>query len=257
MISLAMIVKNEERRIARAIRSAGKCVGEVVVVDTGSTDRTREIAAELGAVVLDHPFTGDFSEARNVSLAACTGDWVLVLDADEFFPMPPGLMIETAVGETLGDLPNDYKGYYFLRHNFEDSTMAVTYSDFVLRLFRNVPGVEYRHRVHESVEESLDCICGKYGKLTSIPLSHYLIDRDAEYIQRKRKLYLDGLLRDISENPGDASRYDFLGCEYARAGNFEAASRAFEKLLELEPNHPTAREALADVLKLLGKDEAA
>ena len=82
-ISLAMIVKNEENRIRRAIAGARECVKEIIVVDTGSTDRTRDVSREAGATVLDYPFNGDFSAARNFSLTACTGEWILVLDADE------------------------------------------------------------------------------------------------------------------------------------------------------------------------------
>ncbi len=253
MISLAMIVKNEESRIRRAIQSVRSCVDEIVVVDTGSTDKTMDLAREMGARVLERPFDGDFSAARNVSLDACRGDWILVLDADEFFPMLPKICIETAVGGMIGDEPNPYKGFYLLRHNYEETTLAVTYSDFVLRLFKNAPGVRYTHRVHESLEETLDAVPGKYGKLTSFPLSHHVIERDEEYIQRKRTLYIDGLLKDIAENPADAGRYDFLACEYARIGDLKGAEDAFRKLLELDPDHPTVRAALNDILRLTGR----
>ena len=78
-----MIVRDEEETIARALMSVKPVVAEMIVVDTGSTDRTKEIAAELGAKVYDFPWTDSFSDARNFSLSKATGDWILVLDADE------------------------------------------------------------------------------------------------------------------------------------------------------------------------------
>lgn len=249
-----MIVKNEETRIGRAILSARNSVDEIVVVDTGSTDRTRAIARDMGAIVLDFPFQADFSAARNVSLAACAGDWILVLDADEFFPLSAKLMLETAVDRNLNGESNPYKGYYILRHNYEENEGWVTYSDHVLRLFRNSPGVKYKHRVHETVEESLDLLEGKYGKLTTIPLSHYLFERSAGYLETKHRVYVDQLLKDIADDPGDATRYDYLGCEYTRMGRLLEAEGAFRKLVELDPNNSAGRESLAEVQRLMGRD---
>ena len=257
MISLAMIVKNEEKRIGRCLAGVKDFVGEMIVVDTGSSDRTKDAARELGAIVSEYPFQGDFSAARNVSLSACRGEWILVLDADEFFPLSAKLMIETAVDLELDGAPNPYRGYYLLRHNYEENSGKVSYSDYVLRLFRNGPNVRYAHRVHETVEESLDRIAGKYGKLASMPLSHYLFERADSYMVSKQRLYLEGLLKDISDNPTDASRYDFLGCEYARAGRLDDAERAFRKFIELDPQNPGGREALAVVLRLMGRETEA
>lgn len=252
-----MVVKNEQNRIARAIRSVLGSVGEMIVVDTGSTDGTREMACELGAAVVEHPFNGDFSEARNVGLKECRGEWVLVLDADEFFPLSPKLLLETSVDPVVAGLTNPYKGYYVLRHNYEENDQAVSYSDYVLRLFRYIPGVTYRHRVHETVEESLDALDGKYGKLTSLPISHYLFERGESYLDAKRQVYLAGLLKDIEDDPSDAGRYDYLGCEYARLGRLEDAERAFRTLLKLDPQNPGGIESLAMVLQLLARDREA
>ncbi|MCK7508774.1 MAG: glycosyltransferase family 2 protein [Desulfobacterales bacterium] len=82
-LSLCMIVKDEEPHLAKCLMSVKPIVDEMIVVDTGSSDRTKSIAAALGARVFDHPWTNDFSEARNHSLSKASGDWILVLDADE------------------------------------------------------------------------------------------------------------------------------------------------------------------------------
>jgi glycosyltransferase involved in cell wall biosynthesis len=84
VLSLCMIVKNEQAVLDRCLASARDAVDEIIVVDTGSTDDTIEIARDHGARVLHHDFTDlDFAAARNRSLNAATGDFALVLDADE------------------------------------------------------------------------------------------------------------------------------------------------------------------------------
>jgi glycosyltransferase involved in cell wall biosynthesis len=88
-VSLAMIVKNESRCLARCLRSAREIVREIVVADTGSTDDSVKIAREFGAKIFHFDWIGDFAAARNFAIGRTTGDWILVLDADEW------------IGETL------------------------------------------------------------------------------------------------------------------------------------------------------------
>jgi len=82
-ISLCVIAKDEEENIARCLDSVRGVCDEIIVVDTGSRDRTAEVAASRGARVFDHPWGDDFAAARNAGLERATGRWILVLDADE------------------------------------------------------------------------------------------------------------------------------------------------------------------------------
>ncbi|MBL0712169.1 MAG: glycosyltransferase, partial [Desulfosarcina sp.] len=82
-LSLCMIVKNEEKYIARCLESLKPIVDEMIVVDTGSSDVTRDIVEVFGAKVFDFEWNDDFSAARNFSLKQASGDWILVMDADE------------------------------------------------------------------------------------------------------------------------------------------------------------------------------
>ena len=85
-ISACYIVKDEAARLSRSLASLTGAVDEIVVVDSGSTDDTVKIAVEFGAQVFQFPWCDDFSATRNFSLSKATGDWVLVVDADEYFP---------------------------------------------------------------------------------------------------------------------------------------------------------------------------
>src|SRR5205807_4207160 len=82
-VSLCLIVKNEEDNLPACLGSAADLVDEVVVVDTGSQDRTKEVAARFGAKVFDFPWVDDFAAARNESLRHATGDWAFWMDADD------------------------------------------------------------------------------------------------------------------------------------------------------------------------------
>src|SRR5580700_11310653 len=111
-LSLCMIVKNEERTLARCLDSARDLAGELIVVDTGSTDGTPRIAAGFGAEVIPFDFTlVDFAAARNCALARARGRWILMLDADETLDRASLPLIERLTA------PDDNAGYFLERHN--------------------------------------------------------------------------------------------------------------------------------------------
>ena len=92
-LSLCMITKNEEKNLSRCLDSIKDIVDEIIIVDTGSTDKTVEIAKSYGAHIYHYDWNNDFSKARNVSLQKATKDWILVLDADEVLPYEEGLKL--------------------------------------------------------------------------------------------------------------------------------------------------------------------
>lgn len=149
-VSLCMIAKNEERFLGECLQRAQAAVDEIVLVDTGSTDRTVAIAESFGAKVLHAPWQDDFSAPRNVGLAAATGDWILVLDADEFLQPGACERIRQAVQDP-GVL-----GYHmhFVNVYGDGKTLGV----MMVRLFRNLPGVAYQNVIHEQVTPSLQRI---------------------------------------------------------------------------------------------------
>ena len=143
-----MIVKNEREHLGRCLSSVKEIVDEMIVVDTGSTDGTQEIAREHGATLIQSTWENDFARARNRSLAEARGDWILVLDADEF--IPPGE--ETALRALLTrETPAAFNLVVQCSSDGGLTGMLV----HIVRLFPNRPDVRYEWPVHEQVMTSL------------------------------------------------------------------------------------------------------
>ena len=145
-LSVCIIAKNEEQFIAQCLQSIQGLAAQVVLVDTGSTDRTVEIARELGAEIHAFAWRDDFAAARNAALQQATGDWILMLDADEELPAAQHARLAQDMGQTNAlafRLPLVNAG----REN-EGRSM-------VPRLYRNLPGAFYRGRIHEQLFPSL------------------------------------------------------------------------------------------------------
>src|SRR3989344_2193313 len=118
-ISLCMITKNEEKYLGQCLDSVKELVDEIIILDSGSTDKTKEIAKKFKAKMLDFKWNDDFSEARNESLKHATKDWILVLDADEIIEKDDLEKIK----EIVKDKEND--GFQFLQKNYtNDSSIA-------------------------------------------------------------------------------------------------------------------------------------
>jgi tetratricopeptide (TPR) repeat protein len=150
-LTAALIVRDEEAMLPDCLASLAQFVDEVVVVDTGSTDGTREIAAASGTRVLDAPWEEDFSRARNVSLDAATGDWVLVIDADERLAAGAADGIREFIARTDVDAAE-----VTVRSATPEEDPLTRLSTLSVRLFRRLPGVRFTGLVHEQVRPSLE-----------------------------------------------------------------------------------------------------
>ena len=150
-LSVCIITLNEERRLPRAIDSVASFAGEVVIVDSGSSDRTRELARSAGATVIEQPWLG-FGAQRNVALDRATGDWVLELDADEW--CTPEFARELRAFLTLPPPPQFRMAVIPMRQRFlgRDLGPSGHYPFYRARLFRRD---SYRHDDARSVHEGL------------------------------------------------------------------------------------------------------
>jgi tetratricopeptide (TPR) repeat protein len=209
-------VKNEAKALGHCLESVRGLWDELVVLDTGSSDGTWELAASFGARVASFSWADDFSEARNACLALCTGDWILVLDADEALdPTDHATLRAACEGASVQafTLPirNYLRGGAFIgmdgaaRQNDgrygEGAGCSHYYLQHAVRLFRNQGAPVYRGRVHEIVElyfeekglplGTLDVAIHHYGKL------------DMEHDRGKQGTYFALALAEAAQQPGN------------------------------------------------------
>ena len=149
MLSLSMIVRDEEARIEACLKSVQGFADEMVLVDTGSVDGTIAAAEACGARVERMDWPGDFAPARNAALEHVTGDWVLVLDADEELRSEAIPQLKALMAQP------DVLVINLLRHEL-GATMA-PYSN-VSRLFRRHPRIRWSKPYHSMIDESVDAL---------------------------------------------------------------------------------------------------
>lgn len=150
-VSLSMIVRDEEESLAAVLADARAFCDELVIADTGSTDCSREVAARAGATVLDVPWADDFAEARNACLSACTGDWVVWLDADDRVG-PTAQRAFAAVLSRADDQVDVMTGPY--RYAFDPVTGECTFTVLRERVLRRAAAPQWQGAVHEAVDVS-------------------------------------------------------------------------------------------------------
>jgi glycosyltransferase involved in cell wall biosynthesis/FMN phosphatase YigB (HAD superfamily)/Tfp pilus assembly protein PilF len=242
-LSVCLIVKNEEEFLAQCLKSVRGLASQIIVVDTGSTDRTVEIAKEFGAEIYSFAWCDDFAAARNAALEHATGDWILVFDADEELPA-------TQHAPLLADMKKvDALAFRLPLVNAGQNDGR----SFVPRLFRNAPGVYYFGRVHEQAFPSLLPHCKNWGLKTALGTAEILhhgytkeMVRDRNKVERNLKL----LRLALAENPTDVNLVMNLGLELVRsdnlAGGVEQYRAAFRMMSAQPPDAvvPELREVL-------------
>ena len=147
-LSLAMIVKNEEALLERALACARAVCDELIVVDTGSTDRTVEIATRMGANVFHFDWIDDFAAARNASFDHCTSDWIIYLDADDIIPEASLGHIHSLKQAGFTDTYDMLTTVYEVR--FDEAGRPVTFYPRE-RIVRRSAGLRWHQRIHEYI----------------------------------------------------------------------------------------------------------
>lgn len=222
LLSLCMIVKDEEENLPRCLASIQGVVDEIIVVDTGSSDRTVEIARSFGARVFYHPWSGNFSEARNISLEKARGRWILVLDADEELVKEDGPKLRALIEDT------DKDGFLLRETNYigEKAGLEAVLNP-AFRLFRNHPKYRFRGAVHEQI---LSAVQENGGQIEAAPirLNHYGYLNQVTIDKNKIQRNLEIILRAVEKNPKDSFMRFNLGVEYLRLRDPEKALENFK-----------------------------
>ncbi|MBD2302963.1 MULTISPECIES: glycosyltransferase [Nostocales] len=213
-ISLCMIVKNEETTLPKCLNSVKDFVDEMVVLDTGSSDRTPEIAQQFGAEVHHFQWTNNFSTARNAALKYVTGDWVLVLDADEILNPSIVPQLQDAIQS------DEYILINLIRQ--EIGAVQSPYS-LVSRLFRNHPEIRFERPYHALVDDSVAAIIQKephwqVGYLQGVAILHTGYQKRAIAQNNKYIKAQAAMLEFLATHPNDPYVCSKLGALYVETG---------------------------------------
>lgn len=226
-VSLCMIVKNEEEYLGRCLSSINDIVDEIIIVDTGSTDKTVEIAKKFGAKVYYFKWNNNFSEARNESLKYATKDWILILDADDELHLEDRENFKALLNTEL-----DEKAIYYFE-TLSYFGCCIENGDIVVnlnpRLFKNNRGIYYKGEVHNQLvpeQGEINVICD------TIKIYHYGYLDDRIISKKKRKRNISILNEQIKKNPNDRFAYFNLGNEYAALDDMKNALECYYKAYE-------------------------
>lgn len=229
-VSACLIVRDEADNLDACLTGVAPHVSEVVIVDTGSTDGSQEIAHRHGARVIPHTWTDDFSAARNRGLAEARGDWILVVDADERLPPAEAHKIPSLTASPT------VAGWFLLlkhltRHGAEWQPR--------LRLFRNHPWARFRSPVHEDVLPAFE-EQGAELRQSDLILEHLGYVQGQARLSAKWNRNLRILERHLAAEPGDTLAAYHLGRQLVLLGRPDEGQNVLSRLLDT-PCPPSLR----------------
>jgi len=246
-LSLCIITKNEEKYLEQCINSVRGIADEIIVVDTGSTDGTKEIAKKFNAKIYDFEWSDSFSAAKNEAISHATKDWILVLDADEVIEEKDLGKIRNAIENPGENAAFALEQRSYINSHFEgaersnaDFKLVKDYPFFIshrlVRLFKNNLGLKFRHRVHELIEDSIREKNLKFPNLDAA-LHHFGSVKDEKHIQEKTEFYKKLIFKQLEDEP-DNARYCYQAARmFLGEGNFTSALKYFESTAKIDQNY--------------------
>ncbi|MBW2109295.1 MAG: glycosyltransferase [Deltaproteobacteria bacterium] len=214
-LSLCMIVKDEQAWLGRCLQSVKGCVDEIVVVDTGSTDRTVEIAKGFGARVYFHPWEGDFAKHQNQAIDHATGDWILRMDADEVLAADSCKKIREAIEDDKADA-------FFINYLSFFNNGASCLRESKIRIFRNLDEIRYQGAVHEQLTGY------RHPRTLNVDTYHYGYDLNGKEKERKLRRTTALIKKEIDKDPKNYFQHLCLAQCYAVNDQYpESIEQAF------------------------------
>jgi ankyrin repeat protein/glycosyltransferase involved in cell wall biosynthesis/tetratricopeptide (TPR) repeat protein/Leucine-rich repeat (LRR) protein len=226
-VTLCVITRDDETGLERCLRSAADLVEEIVVVDAGSADQTRQVAGRWGARVFDFAWGESFAAARNQGLSHARGDWVFWLDADEWLDDDNRRRLQTL----FASLKPEKQAYLMRQLSPVADGREVTLTVDQVRLFPRDPAVGWEYRVHEQVLPSLRR-AGYALRLTDVVIRHGGF-QDGPRARARLERDLELLRMQQAEQPDDPVVLGHMGLALGQAGRMEEALPLLRRSLEL------------------------
>lgn len=265
-LTVCMIAKNEEANLPRCLSSLLPLADEIIIVDTGSDDRTRDLARIFGAKVYDFSWNGDFSTARNESLSHASCRWILVMDADEVLSPQDHERLRQLLSEKAA-MPHALaivSRNYMLQVNREkwqandgryplEEAAGGWVPSTKVRIFPNGMGIVFENPIHEIVEPSLER-SGIPVSDCNIPVHHYGF-LDEERITAKKLSYYELGIKKLAEKENDLKALYELAVQAGELARHEEAVDLWKKALDLNPTMDVAWFNLGYNLLMLSRFE--
>jgi glycosyltransferase involved in cell wall biosynthesis len=222
-LSAALIVRDEQEFLPGCLDSIAAHVDEIVIVDTGSKDRSVETARSRGARVYERPWTDDFSAARNHALDSAKSDWILYIDADERLSLPPDFDLRAALAEASKAVA--FTVVFYPRPGF------TPYRE--IRLFRNDPRIRFRGVIHETVHPAIRSVQESDGlRLDRSPATILHLGYEGDRA-RKHARDVPLLLKAVHDNPQRVYFWHQLTEIYCARGTRDAAVETWRRAMEI------------------------
>jgi tetratricopeptide (TPR) repeat protein len=229
LLSVCLIARNEEQFLAGCLDSVRAVADEIVLVDTGSVDRTLEIASDYGCRVLRRAWGEDFSAARNAGIALARGRWIFCIDADE------RLSSSTALPAALLAAAPEVGGFFIERHDVvthPEEGQADVYPIGILRLFRKHPAIRYEGIVHERPNEAVIRAGFQIGSLATLKLTHLVNHLPQERLEVKQLGYLRLLDLELARDARNSWAHYYRGKTLWFLRRLEEAKAEFRGIVE-------------------------
>ncbi|MBE6003622.1 MAG: glycosyltransferase [Lachnospiraceae bacterium] len=208
-VSQTMIVKNEEKNMLSALSWGKDMMVEQIVVDTGSTDRTVEISSQMGAKIMYFKWIDDFAAAKNFAIDSCTGDWIVIMDADEYFSDEDAAKLPRIIEKA------DKEGFVAIETGWVnvDGKGGIIDRYTQIRIIKNIKSLRYKRRIHEI----LDFKPGQYAYDASDELNiiHTGYIEEIAHNKNKRERNHKLLLKELEVNRNDPEILGYLADDYA------------------------------------------
>lgn len=268
LLSVAMIVKDEEEFLPECLENVKLFVDEICIVDTGSVDGTIEIAKSAGANLKCIEWKEDFSFARNESLRLCTGKWIFVIDADERIAPEDGKQLRRLAEENC---PYAYRIWTrnYTRNTTRTDFQKVKENDewsrgfpgwfpsAKVRLFPNLPEVQFEGVVHETVLHSLEKLSVPVINNTEIVIHHYGEKKSEYKLVSKQWDYVRLGEKKIQQHPNNPFYCAELASQYAEMGQYAKAIECYHQALKKDANHSEWWAELGSILFIIGNKKEA